>query len=94
MCKTGTALECVALFKEHSDLAGVVISLPNFGDEKSIAIVLREAKSMCRFWSMPSTITLIALTENRRDSFCGKVSVCNNLSAIWDQVHPDHSCTQ
>lgn len=74
------ALECVALFKEHSDLAGVVISLPNFGDEKSIAIVLREAKIDVPVLVHAFNDHLDHLDyENRRDSFCGKVSVCNNL---------------
>ena len=72
------ALKCAALFKEHDDLQGVIISLPNFGDEKSIVTVLREARSMFRFCARLQRSPGSAQYENRRDSFCGKISVCNN----------------
>lgn len=74
------ALKCAALFKEHDDLKGVIISLPNFGDEKSIVTVLREAKIDVPILVHAFNDHLDRLNyENRRDSFCGKISVCNNL---------------
>lgn len=74
------ALKCAALFKEHDDLQGVIISLPNFDDEKSIVTVLREAKIDVPILVHAFNDHLDQLNyENRRDSFCGKISVCNNL---------------
>lgn len=73
------ALQCAALFREH-DLQGVIISLPNFGDEKSIVTVLRQAKIDVPVFMHAFNDHLDQLNyENRRDSFCGKISVCNNL---------------
>jgi L-fucose isomerase-like protein len=70
------------LFKAHRDeIDGVVITLPNFGDERAIANTLR--------WSGLDVPVLVQafpddvskmLISDRRDSFCGKMSCCNNLS--------------
>jgi len=74
------ALQCASLFKQHDDLQGVIISLPNFGDEKAIVTVLREAKIDVPVLVHAFNDHLDRLNyENRRDSFCGKISVCNNL---------------
>ncbi len=75
------AHRCADLFKKHQDeIGGVLITLPNFGDERAIANSLR--------WSgldvpvlvqaFPDDITHMRVTD-RRDSFCGKMSTCNNL---------------
>ncbi len=73
--------KCADLFKAHRDeIIGVLVTLPNFGEEKAIANALR--------WSGLDVPVLIQATpdepakmtiENRRDSFCGKMSCCNNL---------------
>lgn len=75
------ALQCAELFKKQGDkLQGIIISLPNFGDEKSIATVLREIKADVPVLVHAFKDHLNQLNyENRRDSFCGKISVCNNL---------------
>lgn len=70
------------LFKEkRGEIDGVVVSLPNFGDEKSIAKTLRKSQLdvpvlVHAFPDEPDKLQL----ETRRDSFCGKISVCNNLT--------------
>ena len=75
------AQQCAALFRRHrDDIAGIVITLPNFGDEKAVANSLRLAEPdvpllVHAFPDDPADMTL----ANRRDSFCGKMSVCNNL---------------
>jgi len=75
------AKRCAELFKEHADkLDGVVVTLPNFGDERAVAETLKRAKL-----DVPVLIQASpddaknALMGRRRDSFCGKISVCNNL---------------
>ncbi len=75
------ARRCADLFKNHrEEIDGVVVSLPNFGDEKSVANALRmsglEAPVLVQaFPDEPNKM----LMGGRRDSFCGKISVCNNL---------------
>ncbi len=72
---------CVALFKQHADeIAGVLVTLPNFGDERGIVNTLREAglRVPVLVQAFPDDVTKMGL-ENRRDSFCGKLSACNNL---------------
>ena len=85
---TGGAVEtladaraCADLFKKHCDaIDGIVVTLPNFGDEKAVANTLRFAglnvPVLIHAWpDDPNQMTL----ENRRDAFCGKMSVCCNL---------------
>ncbi len=85
---TGGAVEtledakaCAALFKKKADkIDGVVVTLPNFGDERAVANTLRWADLgvpvLVHAWpDDPGAMRLGA----RRDSFCGKMSVCNNL---------------
>ena len=69
------------LFKKHRDeIGGVLIALPNFGDERAIANTIR--------WSGLEVPVLVQafpdenskmLVTDRRDAFCGKMSCCNNL---------------
>ncbi|MGA2110883.1 MAG: L-fucose/L-arabinose isomerase family protein [Anaerolineales bacterium] len=76
------AHRCAELFQQHRrEIAGVLVTLPNFGDERAVANTLR--------WAGLDVPVLIhafpddpeRMTENdRRDSFCGKISVCNNLA--------------
>jgi L-fucose isomerase-like protein len=75
------ARKLAALFKAHADeIDGVLVTLPNFGDERAIANTLR--------WSGLDVPVLIhaypddvknMTIKDRRDSFCGKMSACNNL---------------
>jgi L-fucose isomerase-like protein len=59
---------------------GVLICLPNFGDEKGIADALRlsELNVPILVQACPDDLDQFGL-ERRRDAFCGKISVCNNL---------------
>jgi len=75
------ALECADLFKEHADeIDGIIVTLPNFGDEKSVANTLRKAglDVPVLVHAEPDDPSRMAMGE-RRDSFCGKISICNNL---------------
>jgi L-fucose isomerase-like protein len=75
------AKRCAALFKSKADaIDGVVVTLPNFGDERAIADTLRLARLGVPILvqATPDTQSKMTITH-RRDSFCGKMSACNNL---------------
>lgn len=75
------AQKCAELFKQHrEEIDGILVTLPNFGDERAVANTLRWAGlnvpvliQACNDDGAKMTI------KHRRDSFCGKMSVCNNL---------------
>src|SRR6185437_2127044 len=76
------AKACAALFRKNADkISGVVVTLPNFGDERAVAETLRLAKL-----NVPVLIHATADDPKkmgidfRRDAFCGKMSVCNVLT--------------
>ena len=75
------AKKCAALFKAHADeIDGLIITLPNFGEERGLADAIRLA-------NLRVPVLIQATPDNagkmtiafRRDSFCGKMSICNNL---------------
>ncbi len=75
------AHKCAELFKAHrEEIDGVLVTLPNFGDERGIANTLR-------FAGLDVPVLIQATPDDpkkmdiqwRRDSFCGKMSACNNL---------------
>jgi L-fucose isomerase-like protein len=75
------ARACADLFRAHRDeIDGVLVTLPNFGDERAIANTLRWAELgvpvLVHAFNDDATRMSI---EHRRDSFCGKMSACNNL---------------
>src|ERR1700716_2821660 len=72
---------CADLFKKNRDrIDGIIVTLPNFGEERAIADTLR--------WADLRVPVLIQATPDepqkmtiapRRDSSCGKMSACNTL---------------
>jgi L-fucose isomerase-like protein len=75
------AKRCAALFRGASErIDGVIISLPNFGDERAIADTLRLARLNVPVLVQATPDAPAKMTiAHRRDSFCGKMSACNNL---------------
>jgi L-fucose isomerase-like protein len=76
------ARKCAALFRKRADeIDGIIVSLPNFGEERGVADALRGAdlKVPVLIQATPDTPGAMSL-QFRRDSFCGKMSVCNNLT--------------
>ena len=75
------AKACADLFRANRNLiSGVLVSLPNFGDEKGVADTLKLAALNVPVLVQAYPDDLDQLTvERRRDAFCGKISVCNNL---------------
>jgi L-fucose isomerase-like protein len=75
------AKRCADLFRQNRDrIAGVLVSLPNFGDEKGVADTLKlaELNVPVLVQAYPDDLGQLSV-ERRRDAFCGKISVCNNL---------------
>jgi L-fucose isomerase-like protein len=73
--------KCADLFKAHRDeIDGILITLPNFGEETAIANALRWAglDVPVLIHAFPDDAEKMTAAD-RRDSFCGKMSCCNNL---------------
>jgi len=75
------AKRCAELFKSKAEaIDGVIVTLPNFGEERGIVDALRLARLgvPVLVQATPDTPAKMGITH-RRDSFCGKMSACNNL---------------
>ncbi len=75
------AQRCAELFKKHAaDIDGIIVTLPNFGDERGVADALRLSGLKVPVLVQATPDKSDAMTiATRRDSFCGKMSACNNL---------------
>jgi L-fucose isomerase-like protein len=73
---------CADLFKKHREsIDGIIVTLPNFGEERGIVDALRMADLNVPVLVQATPDTPGRMTiEDRRDSFCGKMSACNNLT--------------
>jgi L-fucose isomerase-like protein len=72
---------CADLFRRNRDrLTGILVVLPNFGDERGIAdtIKLAELNVPILVQAYPDELGKLDVLR-RRDAWCGKISVCNNL---------------
>jgi L-fucose isomerase-like protein len=75
------AKKCAALFRKHAaEIDGIIITLPNFGEERGLADTLRLAdlRVPVLIQATPDHAGKMGIAF-RRDSFCGKMSICNNL---------------
>jgi L-fucose isomerase-like protein len=75
------ARKCATLFQENRQrIDGVLVILPNFGDEKGVADTLKIAglNVPVLVQGYPDDLNALGVAR-RRDAFCGKISVCNNL---------------
>jgi L-fucose isomerase-like protein len=75
------AQKCAALFKAHADeIDGILVTLPNFGEERGIAdsVRLSGLNVPVLVQATPDEPGKMTIAD-RRDSFCGKMSACNNL---------------
>jgi L-fucose isomerase-like protein len=72
---------CAELFKKHAgEIVGIIVVLPNFGDERGIAETIRLSglNVPVLVQAYPDAVDASA-PGKRRDAFCGKISVCNNF---------------
>lgn len=75
------ARRCGDLFRKHRDeIDGIIVTLPNFGDERGVADAIRYStlKVPVLVQATPDRTETMKISH-RRDSFCGKMSACNNL---------------
>ena len=75
------AKKCASLFQKNREkISGILISLPNFGDERAIAetIKMSELNVPVLIQARPDELKKMS-ADDRGDSFCGKLSVCNVL---------------
>jgi L-fucose isomerase-like protein len=73
---------CAKLFRRHAEkIDGILVSLPNFGDERGVANAIRMSglNVPVLVQAYPDDLTKFAIGQ-RRDAFCGKFSVCSNLT--------------
>ena len=75
------AQKCAKLFSDNRHkIDGIIVVLPNFGDELGVVNTINLAKL-----DVPVMVQACDDDNNkvdvysRRDAFCGKISVCNNL---------------
>ena len=75
------AKKYAGLFRKESDeLAGIIVSLPNFGDEIGIVeTITRSGVDIPILVQAEDDEVDKVDVANRRDAFCGKISVCNNF---------------
>ncbi len=75
------AKACAELFRCHSDeIDGIIVVLPNFGTETAIADAIEKSGLRVPVLVQACDDDFDHLEiANRRDAFCGKISVCNNL---------------
>jgi len=76
------AKKCAQLFASKAGkIDGIIVTLPNFGDERATAEAIKRS-------GLDVPVLIQAEPDDaknmdiscRRDSFCGKISVCNNLT--------------
>lgn len=76
------AQKCAELFKKNAEkIQGIIVCLPNFGDEVGVVSAIDKA-------GLHVPVLVQACDDERdkmdlagrRDAFCGKISVCNNLN--------------
>ncbi len=75
------ARRCADLFRKHRDeIDGIIITLPNFGEERGLVDAIRYStlKVPVLVQATPDRTDDMKISD-RRDSFCGKMSACNNL---------------
>jgi L-fucose isomerase-like protein len=75
------ATRCAELFASNADrIDGIIVTLPNFGDERGIAeAIKRSGLSVPILIQAEDDVAGQMKIDRRRDSFCGKISACNNL---------------
>ena len=72
---------CAELFRKNVErIDGILVCLPNFGDEKGVADTIKMSglNVPILVQAYPDDLNQF-MVERRRDAFCGKISVCNDL---------------
>jgi len=75
------AVKCARYFKQNAEkIDGIIVVLPNFGDELGVVNTIKMSglKVPVLVQACDDENDKVGVKE-RRDAFCGKLSVCNNL---------------
>ena len=87
---------CADLFKKNKDkISGILVILPNFGDEKGISNTIKLSNLNVPVLVHASSDEIDKMDrKNRRDAFCGKISVTNVLYqyGIPFTLTKNHTC--
>lgn len=90
------AVKCAKLFKANADkIGGIIVVMPNFGEEAGVADAVKLSGLTVPVLVQACDDDFDKLDmDNRRDAFCGKLSLCNNL---WQMGIPfsstwTHTC--
>lgn len=91
------ANKCAELFRKNKDVInGIIVILPNFGEEGPVSSAIQSSELHVPVLVQACDDSTDRLQlENRRDAFCGKISVCNNLyqRGIKFTNTSTHTCT-
>ena len=80
--------------KEHEgEYDGVIMCLPNFGDENGALKAMHDCKVPILLQAYPDEIGVMDFSH-RRDAFCGKISIADTFrqAGIKFTVFPPHTC--
>ena len=69
------------LEKNKGKFDGVILSLPNFGDENGASVALKDANVPILVQAFPDEMDKMDFAH-RRDSMCGKLAMCNVLRQL------------
>ena len=91
------AKKCAELFKKNKErITGILIVLPNFGDEKGVINTLKLSDLNLPVLVQASSDEIEKMGRKyRRDAFCGKISVCSVLyqHGIPFTLTKTHTCS-
>lgn len=91
------AVETIAEGKRYADFLekhkgsydGIILSLPNFGDENGAAVALKDVDVPILVQAFPDEMDKMDFAH-RRDAMCGKMAMCNMLR----QMHIHYTLTK
>jgi len=87
------ARRCAGPFPSHGDeIDGVIVSLPNFGDERLLLTRCGCAAERFRCWYKPPDAPAKMTIAHRRDSFAEKCPL-QQLETIWNPLFADDMAT-
>ncbi len=87
---------CAELFQRHAhEIDGIIVTLPNFGEERGIADAIRLANLQVPILiqATPDDAGKMSIAF-RRDSFCGKMSIWQQSPPVWHSIHADNPSTE
>ena len=68
--------------KDHEgEYDGVIICLPNFGDENGVKVAIKDVRVPILLQAYPDELDKLDFA-NRRDAFCGKLGLCAVLKQM------------